>query len=221
MSGMLRRLRGVWLIAGVLIAAVGGGFLSNQLFHAPGSSSEANPLEAGFLKAVSVGASATHGTDSVIMCTGEVDVGIEAVYVLDVVTGELKAGVLNVRTGRFMTAYSYSDVAKDLHADGVKNPKYLMVTGEAQSTQGFGAKRKIRSIGSLYCGSQFRLRRLLRCAVDSGPRYREQCTEASAGSFGQQLPIPPGIHCPTQVTKFDTPRTDPLEQPDWNRPANS
>jgi hypothetical protein len=136
---MLRRLRGVWLIAGVLIAAVGGGFLSNQLFHAPGSSSEANPLEAGFLKAVSVGASATHGTDSVIMCTGGVDVGIEGVYVLDVVTGELKGGVLNIRTGKFITAYSYSDVAKDLHADGVKNPKYLMVTGEAQSTQGFGA----------------------------------------------------------------------------------
>ena len=56
MSGMLRRLRGAWLIAGVLMAAVGGGFLSNLLFHAPGSSSEANPFEAGFFKAASVGA---------------------------------------------------------------------------------------------------------------------------------------------------------------------
>ncbi len=143
MSGMLRRLRGVWLIAGVLMAAVGGGFLSNHLFHAPGSSPETNPLEAGFLKAVSVGASATHGTDSLIMCTGDVDVGIEAVYVLDVVTGELKGGVLNVRTGKFMTFYTYSNVAKDLQADGVKNPKYVMVTGEAQATQGFGANGRI------------------------------------------------------------------------------
>ena len=42
-----------------------------------------------------------------------------------------------------MTAYTYSDVAKDLQADGVKNPKYLMVTGEAQATQGFGANGRI------------------------------------------------------------------------------
>jgi hypothetical protein len=143
MSGMLRRLRGVWLIAGVLIAAVGGGFLSNQLFHAPGSSSEANPLEAGFLKAVSVGATATHGNDSVIMCTGEVDIGVEAVYLLDVVTGELKGGVLNTRTRQFMTSYTYSDVAKDLHADAVKNPKYLMVTGEAQMAGGYGNNNRV------------------------------------------------------------------------------
>jgi hypothetical protein len=143
MSGMLRRLRGAWLIAGVMIAAVGGGFLSNMLFRAAASSSEANPLEAGFLKAASVGATATHGNDSVIMCTGEVDVGIEAVYVLDVVTGELKGAVLNTRTGKFMTAYTWSDVAKNLHADTVKNPKYLMVTGEAQASQGFGSNGRI------------------------------------------------------------------------------
>lgn len=137
MSGMLRRLRGAGLIAGVLLAALGGGFLANILFHAPGA--DTNPFEAGFLKAASVAATATHGNESVILCTGEVDIGIEAVYVLDSVTGELKGGVLNIRTGRFMTAYGYSDVAKDLKADGVKNPKYLMVTGEAQSSQGFGA----------------------------------------------------------------------------------
>jgi hypothetical protein len=143
MSGMLQRLRGAWLIAGVMVAAVGGGFLSSLLFHPSVPASVADPLEAGFLKAVSVGASATHGTDSVIMCTGEVDIGIEAVYVLDVVTGELKGGVLNVRTGKFMTFYTYSDIAKDLHADAVKNPKYLMVTGEAQATQGFGGNGRI------------------------------------------------------------------------------
>ncbi|HEX3999296.1 MAG TPA: hypothetical protein VHX65_12155 [Pirellulales bacterium] len=143
MSGMLRRLGGAWLGAGMLVAAVmaaaaGGGFVSNWLSHGSDGPPMANPFEAGFLKAVGVGATATHGNDSVIMCTGEVDIGIEAVYVLDVVTGELKGGVLNIRTGRFMTAYSYSNVAKDLQADSVKNPKYLMVTGEAQSTQGFG-----------------------------------------------------------------------------------
>lgn len=143
MSGMLRRLRGAWLVAGVMTAAAGGGFLSNVLFRSAAPTSVADPFEAGFLKAAAVGATATHGTDSVVMCTGEVDVGIEGVYVLDVVTGELKGAALNVRTGKFMTAYAYSDIAKDLQADGVKNPKYLMVTGEAQMTQGFGPNGRI------------------------------------------------------------------------------
>jgi hypothetical protein len=158
MSGMLRRLRGAWLVAGVMTAAVTGGFLSNFLFRSSVPTSEANPFEAGIFKAAAIGATATHGTDSVIMCTGEVDIGIEAVYVLDVVTGELKGGVLNIRTGKFMTGYAYSDVAKDLHADGVKNPKYLMVTGEAQASQGFGANGRfgrsvlyIAEVNSGYC----------------------------------------------------------------------
>jgi len=140
MSGVLRtvrRLRGGGLIAGVLLAAAAGGFASNWLWHAPGMSA-ANPYEAGFLKAMNVGASATQANDSVIMCTGEVDVGIEALYILDVVTGELRGGVINIRNGQVNTAFTYSDVAKDLQSDAVKNPKYLMVTGELQTTQGFG-----------------------------------------------------------------------------------
>ncbi len=143
MSDLGRRWRGAGLIAGVLLAALSGGFLSNSLLHRPGTPSDLSSLEAGFLKATAVSATATHGNDTVIMCTGEVDVGVEAVYVLDVVTGELKGGVLNVRTGRFMTAYTYSNVAKDVGADGVKNPHYLMVTGEAQQTQGYGGNGRI------------------------------------------------------------------------------
>ena len=149
MSGMLRRLRGAWLIVGVLMAAVGGGFLANWL--ARGSAMTAvSPWEASFLNATQVGAMATHGNESVIMCTGEVDVGVEAVYVLDVVTGELRGGVLNIRSGRFTTGYSYSNVAKDLEADAVKNPKYLMVTGEFQTTQGFGGANGRIGRGVIY-----------------------------------------------------------------------
>lgn len=143
MLRIVRRLRGSGLIIGVLLAAIGGGFLSNWLLHGSGTSPDLRALEAGFLKATSVSATATHGNDTVIMCTGEVDVGIEAVYVLDVVTGELKGAVLNVRNGRFVTGYTYSNVAKDLGSDGVKNPHYLMVTGEAQMNQGYGGNPHI------------------------------------------------------------------------------
>jgi hypothetical protein len=135
--GLSTRRSATVLVSAVLLAATAGGFAANLLFR-DSASPTTNPFEAGFLKAMSVSATATHGTDSVIMCTGEVDIGFEAVYILDVVTGEIKGAALNIRNGHFVTAYTYSNIAKDLNADGVKNPKYLMVTGEAFTALGYG-----------------------------------------------------------------------------------
>ena len=144
------------------------------------------------------------------MCTGEVDVGIEAVYVLDVVTGELKGGVLNIRTGKFMTAYSYSDVAKDLHADGVKNPKYLMVTGEAQTTQGFGANGRIgRSV--LYIAEVNSGWVACYAAPWTPARATANNSEPSAGSFGNSFQFRQGPSFGRSNQSCDPQlRTDPL-----------
>lgn len=85
-----------------------------------------------------VHATATQGQESFAIATGELDDGIEALYFLDFLTGELKAAVLNPRTGKFTALFTYKNVFKDLAIDlkDVKNPKFLMVTGATDMRQG-------------------------------------------------------------------------------------
>ena len=83
-------------------------------------------------------ASATHGENSFAVCTGELDEDVEGVFFLDFLTGDLKAGVLSMQNGKFMTAYE-RNVTGDF-AKGVKNPRYLMVSGRANLRRGAGAQ---------------------------------------------------------------------------------
>jgi hypothetical protein len=79
---------------------------------------------------------ATHGFDNFAIATGLIDNEIEALYFLDFLTGDLKAAVLNQRTGDFGALFHYN-VAKDFAgAAGAKNPRYLMVTGLANIPRG-------------------------------------------------------------------------------------
>lgn len=81
-------------------------------------------------------ATATHGFDNFAIATGLIDNEIEALYFLDFLTGDLKAAVLNQRTGDFGAMFHYN-VAKDFAGvAGAKNPRYLMVTGEANIPRG-------------------------------------------------------------------------------------
>jgi hypothetical protein len=97
--------RGVWLVIGVLVGLFLGHLAPNAPLHA----------------------SATHGTEGFAIATGEVEPGLEAVYFLDNLTGELTGFVINRQTGTLTTAYKHN-VLNDLAAD-TKNPKFLMVTG--------------------------------------------------------------------------------------------
>jgi hypothetical protein len=72
-------------------------------------------------------ASATHGAEGFAIATGEVEPGLEAIYFLDNLTGELTGYVINRQTGTLTTAYKHNVLA-DLAAD-TKNPKFLIVTG--------------------------------------------------------------------------------------------
>ncbi len=83
---------------------------------------------AGYWPQIPVHASATHGQDNFAIATGLVEDQMEAVYMLDFITGDLKACVLSINTRTFLTFYSYN-VSKDFGS--IKNPKYLMVTGMA------------------------------------------------------------------------------------------
>ncbi|MCH2113668.1 MAG: hypothetical protein MK171_01970 [Pirellulales bacterium] len=81
-----------------------------------------------------VGATATQGVDNFAIATGFVDAGVEALYFLDFITGDLRAVIISRRTGQFDAVYEYN-VQRDFGTP-IKNPKYLMVTGLADLPRG-------------------------------------------------------------------------------------
>ena len=100
-----------WLIAlglGLLCGIVLGGFWPHTPLYAMASD---------------------HG-ESFAMATGPLDTDVEAVYLLDFLTGELRAIVLGKQPGT-LTGCFMANVAPDLGVDPQKNPKFLMVTGLA------------------------------------------------------------------------------------------
>jgi len=86
-------------------------------------------------KGVTVHATATQGESNFSIATGFVANGIEGLYFLDFLTGDLRAMVISRRTGRFDGFFEYN-VQNDFGQ--VKNPKYLMVTGEIDLPRGSG-----------------------------------------------------------------------------------
>ena len=102
-----------WLGIGLLGGLVLSGLMPNSPLHAV----------------------ATDRTKTFAMATGLVDDDIEAVFFLDFLTGNLNATVLSRETGRFTVCYAHN-VLNDLGIDRTKNPRYLMVTGQANLRQG-------------------------------------------------------------------------------------
>jgi hypothetical protein len=160
--------RACWLVFGVLVgvAAVVAGRL---LLETP------------------VYATATHGVDSFAIATGELDEGLEAIYFLDFLTGELKAAVLNVRNGKFLCTYAYANIPKDLGLDQVKNPRYLMVTGTADMRRGSGPYRLGRGIVYI---SELNSGAVAAYAIPWDP-----------GSYSRQIPVN-GTFVPLDRIKF-------------------
>jgi hypothetical protein len=88
---------------------------------------------------------ATHGGDTMAIATGPIDEGIEGVFILDFITGELICQVLNPRTGTLAGLYKRT-VAKDLGIEQGKQPKYLMVTGFVEIRQNISNVKPADSI---------------------------------------------------------------------------
>lgn len=80
-------------------------------------------------------ATATHGQENFAIATGPVDSEVEAIYFLDFLTGDLKAAVLYPRLGK-LNAFFTGNVVADFGGLQTKNPKYLLVTGQAQIPRG-------------------------------------------------------------------------------------
>ncbi|MFM7108892.1 MAG: hypothetical protein ACKOC8_03750 [Pirellulales bacterium] len=77
--------------------------------------------------------------ESFAVCTAPVDSNLEGFFILDFETGDLTGGVLNQNTSKFGVAYRYN-VLKDLgfKPGKVKNPKFLLVPGQASFGGGGG-----------------------------------------------------------------------------------
>jgi hypothetical protein len=144
MTGFFKRTRAGWLVSGVFAAAMAGGMLSGVATRWITPEGDEHPLSEGFFRAINAHATATNGQESLIIATGEIDTSIEAIYTLDTLTGELRGRVLSPAQGRFTIRFGYPSVAKDF--EGVKNPKFLMVTGIAEMRQGYRGGKLARSV---------------------------------------------------------------------------
>lgn len=122
MHQTIARNRWWWLLAGVALGAVVGGFWPHSALHAV----------------------ATDRSDTFAIATGHVDEEVEAVYFLDFLTGDLRAVVMG-RNNKFQGAFQYN-VLPDFKIDPAKNPKFMMVTGINQTRRGAGAAQISSSI---------------------------------------------------------------------------
>lgn len=74
-------------------------------------------------------ASATHGSSNFAIATGEIADGVEGVFFLDFLTGELQCHVPNARNPQAPGGLFKHNVVADLGIERGKKPQYLMVTG--------------------------------------------------------------------------------------------
>ncbi len=88
----------------------------------------------GLWPSVPLHASATHGIDKFAIATGLVDNTVEALYFLDFLTGDMRAAVINPKTGKFNAFYS-RNIAADFGGAG-RSSGYLMVTGAVNMPRG-------------------------------------------------------------------------------------
>ncbi len=97
----------VWLAMGLVVGLIVGSFCPHAPLHA----------------------TATDRFENFAIATGEVDDGVEAIYFLDFLTGELRAAVMSKQRPPRFNAFYTRNITMDLEIDPSKNPRYLMVTG--------------------------------------------------------------------------------------------
>lgn len=125
--------RSRWAFVGGLSLglAVGVGMLIGSLAASRNAGSSSLPAE------LRLNAMGTHGADTFAICTGPIAEGMEGVFLLDFLTGELQCMVPNARTGALGGLYKHNVYADlKVEAGTNKKPQFLMVTGTAQFRSG-------------------------------------------------------------------------------------
>jgi len=120
----------LWVSLGLLMGLATGlavhiGLDSRQSAEHPGL-----PLEELKLRA-----SASHGSETFAMATGQVDDSGDAVMMLDYLTGDLTCFVLNPRSTKF-NAMFHTNIWKELPPEKGKKASYVMCTGNWSPLKG-------------------------------------------------------------------------------------
>jgi hypothetical protein len=100
---------------------------------------------AGIWPQIPLHAVATHGQGNFAICTAPMDEDVEAVFILDDLTGDLKAAAFNVQMRRFNTFYDYN-VLRDFPMEGTRQPQFRIVSGVANIRQNVAAGQMARSV---------------------------------------------------------------------------
>jgi hypothetical protein len=130
----IRRIKPVmFLTAGLAIGLTIGGALAAGVYLG----SQGNSAQQAALSELRLKATASHGADSFAMATGDISDGVEGLFCLDFLTGDLSCFVINPRTGTPGGLFR-TNVVADLPADkGTgKKPAYVLVTGQFQARGG-------------------------------------------------------------------------------------
>ena len=90
-------------------------------------------------------ATATHGSDTFAIATGQIANGVEGLFTLDFLTGDLRCAVINSRTGE-MGGMFLQNIVQHLQVQQGKKPNYLLVTGAISIRGGAGNVRPADSI---------------------------------------------------------------------------
>ncbi len=152
---------------------------------------------AGFWPSVPLHATATDKLDNFSMATGFVEDGVEAVYFLDHLTGELHAYVLGpaARGGSFgIQCHYYRNVSKDF--DAGEKSKYLMATGMddlARAGRGSAIQpsRSVVYVAEVTTGT----------AIGYYLPYNVTAHRSGAMSQGQLQPVCPAFPIRTPITE--------------------
>ena len=115
----------LWLVA---IACTAVGVSAGLLLQSGSGQPSAATLS---LPPLEAHAMASQSHDNFVIATGYVEDGVEALFFLDFMTGDLKATAIGNRSPGFSAYFQYN-ISADFDMTGVKNPKYLMVTGLAR-----------------------------------------------------------------------------------------
>ncbi len=94
-------------------------------------------------------ASATDSSDTFAIATGAIADGVEGVFLLDFLTGNLNCWVFNSRTRQMGGHFFVLNVGEQLGVvpgQGQKNPRYLMVTGVTPMQRGSGGLQPADSL---------------------------------------------------------------------------